>query len=73
MGGYEYTPEAMAERDSDLLVKKHNEASLVLSKLFSDKNYSVSLINPVNICCRYKPTILYSLFKFFNKYKYIGN
>ncbi len=46
MGGYEYIPEAMNKRDSEFLVDKHNEAMLVLPKLFSDAGYQVSVFDP---------------------------
>lgn len=46
MGGYEYIPEAMNKRDSEFLVDKHNEALLVLPKLFSDAGYHVSVFDP---------------------------
>ena len=39
MGGYEYTPENMNARDKELLVDKHNEASILLPTLFEDKGY----------------------------------
>ncbi len=45
MGGYEYTPEKMNERD-DLLVDIHNEASLVAPVLFRDAGYSVTVTDP---------------------------
>lgn len=46
LGGYEYTPEEMAKRESELLVDKHNEASKVLPVLFADKGYNSTLIDP---------------------------
>nr|WP_321305650.1 membrane protein insertase YidC [uncultured Sphaerochaeta sp.] len=46
MGGYEYTPDEMNLRDNEKLVSKHNEATLVLPKLFSDAGYSVSVFDP---------------------------
>ena len=45
MGGYEYTPEEMNERDG-LLVDIHNEASLVAPTLFRDAGYSVTVTDP---------------------------
>ncbi len=45
MGGYEYTPEKMNERD-DLLVDIHNEASLVAPVIFRDAGYSVTVTDP---------------------------
>lgn len=46
MGGYEYSPYEISKRDSELLRDKHNEAILMLPKLFSDKNYSVTVSDP---------------------------
>ncbi|MDY0290259.1 MAG: sulfatase-like hydrolase/transferase, partial [Sphaerochaeta sp.] len=46
MGGYEYSPDAMNARSSEKLVDKHNEASLMLPKLFLDNGYSVTLTDP---------------------------
>lgn len=46
MGGYEYVPEALNERDTELLVDKHNESMLVLPKLFLDAGYHASVFDP---------------------------
>lgn len=46
MGGYEYTPEAMDERPDELLRIKHNEASLLLPRLFSDAGWKVTVTDP---------------------------
>ena len=48
VGGYEYTPEGLNARSSEKLVDKHNEALLVLPKLFLDSGYSVTLTDPPN-------------------------
>ena len=45
-GGYEYTPENINKRSSELLVDKHNEALSVLPKLFSEHNWNVSFTDP---------------------------
>ena len=45
-GGYEYTPDNMNKRDSELLVKKHNEALSVFPKLFSENGWNVSFTDP---------------------------
>ena len=45
-GGYEYTPDNMNKRDSELLVEKHNEALSVLPKLFSENGWNVSFTDP---------------------------
>lgn len=46
MGGYEYTPQAMNERNTQRLVDKHNESLLLLPRLFSEAGYSASVTNP---------------------------
>lgn len=46
MGGYEYTPDAINARATEKLVDKHNEAMLVLPRLFLDSGYSVTLTDP---------------------------
>ncbi|MCR5063462.1 MAG: sulfatase-like hydrolase/transferase, partial [Treponema sp.] len=46
MGGYEYTPLELNKRTEVLLREKHNEATLVLPKLFLDAGYSVSVYDP---------------------------
>jgi hypothetical protein len=45
-GGYDYTPLEMQKRDDELLVKKHNEALLLLPALFSENNYTVTVTDP---------------------------
>lgn len=46
LAGYEYTPEAMNARKDELLVDKHNEALLVLPRLFSQAGYSAIVTDP---------------------------
>lgn len=46
MAGYEYTPEKLNARSSELLQKKHNEASLVLPTLFANAGYEVTITDP---------------------------
>jgi YidC/Oxa1 family membrane protein insertase len=45
-GGYEYSPEEMQRRNTELLVKKYNEALLVLPKLFSENGFSITITDP---------------------------
>ncbi|GMO46639.1 MAG: YidC/Oxa1 family membrane protein insertase [Termitinemataceae bacterium] len=45
-GGYDYSPQEMQRRSEELLVKKYNEALLVLPRLFSENGYSVTVTNP---------------------------
>lgn len=45
-GGYEYTPLEMNKRKDMPLVIKHNEALLLLPKIFLDKGYKVTVTEP---------------------------
>lgn len=45
-GGYEYTPMEMNKRESELLKDKHNEALLLMPRIFSDNGYDVVVTNP---------------------------
>jgi YidC/Oxa1 family membrane protein insertase len=45
-GGYEYSPEEIQRRNTELLVKKYNEALLVLPGLFSESGFSITVTDP---------------------------
>jgi YidC/Oxa1 family membrane protein insertase len=45
-GGYEYTPEAMNLRDKEPLVQKHNEALLLLPRIFSESGFNTVVTDP---------------------------
>jgi len=45
-GGYEYSPGAINGRKEELLVKKHNEALLLMPVIFSKNNFSVTVTDP---------------------------
>ena len=45
-GGYEYTPDAMAERTDMLLVEKQNEALKVMPVLFLENGFDVTVMDP---------------------------
>jgi hypothetical protein len=45
-GGYEYTPKEMNARNSIPLVKKHNEALLLLPTILSGKGYQIAVTDP---------------------------
>lgn len=45
-GGYEYTPEKMNERSSELLESKQNEALKVMPTLFDKAGYDVTVCDP---------------------------
>lgn len=42
-GGYEYTPEGMAERPEEKLVDKHDEALKIMPVLFSENGYKTTV------------------------------
>lgn len=46
MGGYEYSPSEMNVRKDELLREKHNEAILMLPKVFEEAGYSVTVSDP---------------------------
>lgn len=46
-GGYEYTPVEMNKRDDEPLVKKHNEALMVMPVIFSESGYDATVLDPV--------------------------
>ncbi len=46
MGGYEYTPRKINQRAEERLVDKHNEAMLVLPRIFSEANYATTVTDP---------------------------
>lgn len=45
-GGYEYTPIELNKRDTELLEDKHNEALLMMPRLFSDNGFNVKVCDP---------------------------
>lgn len=46
LGGYEYTPANANKRPRETLLKKHNEATLVMPRLFAESGYAVTVSNP---------------------------
>ena len=46
LAGYEYTPENINKRENERLKDKHNEASLVMPKLFLDAGFDVTITDP---------------------------
>lgn len=44
-GGYEYTPEKMNERSSELLKDKHNEAILVMPTMFINSGFKAAVMD----------------------------
>ena len=45
-GGYEYIPEEMNKRDDLPLAEKHNEALLVMPRVFDEAGYHVTVFDP---------------------------
>jgi hypothetical protein len=45
-GGYEYTPEEMNKKKNIPLVEKHNQALLMLPRIFSENGFSVCVSDP---------------------------
>ena len=45
-GGYDYTPYKINQRSDELLKDKHNEALLVMPRIFSDNGYKVTVCDP---------------------------
>jgi len=45
-GGYEYTPEEINKRDTELLVEKNDEALKVMPTLFSENGFEVTVCDP---------------------------
>ncbi len=45
-GGYDYIPAEMQRRSDELLKDKHNEALMVMPRIFMDNGYKVTLCDP---------------------------
>jgi len=45
-GGYEYTPEEINKRTNIPLVEKHNQALIMLPRIFKENGFSVSVTDP---------------------------
>jgi len=45
-GGYEYTPQAVNKRIDEPLVKKHNEALLLMPVIFSNNDFNITITDP---------------------------
>ena len=56
-GGYEYTPEAMNERDDEYLGDESDEALRVLPCLFDDNGYEVTVCDPPHAGFQYIPDL----------------
>ena len=56
-GGYEYTPEEMNKRDTELLVEKHNESLKVMPVLFDENGFDVTVCDPTYAGYQYVPDL----------------
>lgn len=54
-GGYEYTPWELNQRESELLVTKHNEALKVMPVMFSEAGFKVTVFDPTYANYQWKP------------------
>ena len=45
-GGYEYTPLEINKRDTVPVVEKHNEALLIMPRIFADSGFNVTVTDP---------------------------
>jgi membrane protein insertase Oxa1/YidC/SpoIIIJ len=45
-GGYEYTPLEINKRDTISIVNKHNEALLMMPRIFADEGFAVTITDP---------------------------
>lgn len=71
LAGYDYTPTKINERADELLKDKHNEALLVLPRLFSDAGFDVTVTDPP--CSNYNGRGDFEGFKHFPQIKVQDN
>lgn len=72
-GGYDYTPLEINKRKTESLTQKQNEALTVLPKLFSDKQYSVTVCDPPFAGYKNIPDLsIYDDYKGISAYNLIG-
>ena len=56
-GGYEYTPEEINKRDTEILQVKHDEALKVMPVIFEQNGYNVSVCDPPFAGYKYVPDL----------------
>jgi len=72
-GGYEYTPTGFNKRENIPMREKHNEAILLLPRIFSEANYEVVITDPPYPNYSYKDDLrIYDQYKDINAYITIG-
>lgn len=67
VGGYEYTPYAMNQRDDVLLKDKHNEALKLMPVLFGENGFDVTVVDPTYANYRWLSDL-----SIFDEYPYIN-
>ncbi len=73
LGGYEYTPLAMNERDDETLAQKHDEALRVMPVLFDENGYDVTVCDPTYAGYQWIPDLsIYDEYPDINKYISMG-
>ena len=73
-GGYEYIPEEMNERDTELLVDKHDEALKVMPVIFDAAGMDVTVFDPPYAGYEIIPDLsIYDDYPSINKYITMGN
>ncbi|MDR1230973.1 MAG: YidC/Oxa1 family membrane protein insertase [Spirochaetaceae bacterium] len=72
-GGYEYAPDIMGQNNGTPLVEKHNQALLVMPRIFSEHGYRVTVSDPAWANYSYKSDIrIYEPYPAINAVKIIG-
>jgi len=56
-GGYEYTPLSINRRDTVSTIDKHNEALLMMPRIFSDEGFAVTITDPPFAGGNWKPDL----------------
>ena len=73
-GGYEYVPEEMNKRDTELLVDKNNEALKVMPVIFGENGMDVTVFDPVYAGYGMVPDLsIYDDYPYIKKYITMGN
>ena len=73
-GGYEYTPEEMNKRSTELLEDKQNEALKVMPVMFNQEGYEVTVCDPSYAGYRWIPDLsIYDEYPDIHKFNTIGH
>lgn len=72
-GGYDYTPVEMQKRSDELLKDKHNEALMVMPRIFMDNDYEVTVCDPPYVNYQWVSDLsLFDEYEDMDAYKTIG-